>query len=411
MNNVTKGISLKCNFDGYITEILFNNISKEINEHKNQLFVDLFDSNYIRRALDFFVEIKRNSVAFSWELPLNPAINEITIFFSGVVYNEEILIIASEQKVDFSKYLKEMMIFGNEQINQIRGLEKEKYFIDNQKNRIDSYLFDKLSILNNELVDMQRELTKANNELKVLNEYKNRFIGMAAHDLRNPLHNIMMYVELFKMDYESSLNKDQIEMLDNIYYMASFMHNLVNDLLDVSNLEYGNVNLRMEKVDIEKFFFKTISFTKNIAIKKNIRVNISFNISTKEIEIDKEKINQVVTNLLTNAIKFSYPDSEINIYINEDEQNIIIAVKDNGQGIEQFEIQLLFQPFKTTSTKSTQGEKSTGLGLYISKRIIEAHKGKIWVESKKGEGATFFFTLPKRLNHIKASEKLNEANN
>jgi len=112
------------------------------------------------------------------------------------------------------------------------------------------------------------------------------------------------------------------------------------------------------------------------------------------MQIDKNKIEQVMTNLITNAIKFSQANTIINVGLKLDETNVIISVTDQGQGIDKEELNLLFKPFKKTSTKSTAGEKSTGLGLFIVKRIVEAHNGKIWAESELTKGSTFIVSLP-----------------
>ena len=124
----------------------------------------------------------------------------------------------------------------------------------------------------------------------------------------------------------------------------------------------------------------------------NLKLNLESNLP--EISLDRNRISQVINNLITNAIKFSYPETEIALSAVRRGGEVIISVADQGQGIPPDEIPKLFADFTKTSVRPTGGEKSTGLGLAIAKRMVEAHKGRIWVESQVGKGSTFSFTLP-----------------
>jgi two-component system sensor histidine kinase/response regulator len=135
-----------------------------------------------------------------------------------------------------------------------------------------------------------------------------------------------------------------------------------------------------------------------IAHKKNIRIHFKCREKVPEVLFDKPKIEQVLNNLISNAVKFSKPDTVINVSIFSDHSDVTVSVADNGPGIPYSEQKLLFKPFEKLSVKSTAGESSTGLGLSIVRNIIVAHGGKIWVESEEGKGSTFYFTLPERSN-------------
>lgn len=179
---------------------------------------------------------------------------------------------------------------------------------------------------------MQRELTKKNLELEELNKLKNQFIGMAAHDLRNPLGTILNYAE-FLEDECDPFSNEQIEFLHHIKSQSSFMLSLVNDLLDVTSIESGSIKLSLEAVDIAVLIFQIIHLNKVLADKKEIEINIDSQIQSSSLFLDKGKIEQVITNLLTNAIKYSEKKTTITVSIYAEKDQIIISVKDQGQGI------------------------------------------------------------------------------
>lgn len=393
INNNVDGLVISCSKEGRITTVHFCSLG--INEEKidGKLFIELFRTEYIHTALDFINKIKEDSAAFGWELFMNPSINNKPFFFSGSLIDNEIFIIGSLTKVDFDKFIKGMMLINNEQINKIRELEKERIEKTLSEQKTDDKIFDELTRLNNELVTMQRELTKKNLELEELNKLKNQFIGMAAHDLRNPLGTILNYAE-FLEDECDPFSNEQIEFLHHIKSQSSFMLSLVNDLLDVTSIESGSIKLSLEAVDVAVLIFQIIHLNKVLADKKEIEINIDSQIQSSSLFLDKGKIEQVITNLLTNAIKYSEKKTTITVSIYAEKDQIIISVKDQGQGIPKDELNLLFKPFQKTSVKSTDGEKSTGLGLFIVRKIVEAHKGKIWAESKPGIGSTFYVSLP-----------------
>ena len=174
------------------------------------------------------------------------------------------------------------------------------------------------------------------------------------------------------------------------------MANLVNDLLDFSAIETGKINLNLQFVNLIDLIDKTLVLTTSLADKKNIRIDFDVNMPPIELSIDADKIEQVINNLLTNAIKYSYPETQITIRIEDSKDRVTVHVIDQGQGIDNDEVSTLFRPFQRTSNQGTAGERSTGLGLFICKKIIEAHQGEIKVRSQKNIGSEFYFSLPKK---------------
>ena len=167
----------------------------------------------------------------------------------------------------------------------------------------------------------------------------------------------------------------------------------MNDLLDVATIQSGKLELDLQVTDLEELVARNVSLNQLLADRKAIELHTHFGDGLLPVMADSAKIEQVLNNLVSNAVKYSYPQSRVEISLVRDQQGVVLSVRDHGQGIPKEEMGKLFTMFGRTSVRSTGGEQSTGLGLAISKRIVEGHKGQIWVESTVGEGSTFFVRL------------------
>lgn len=297
----------------------------------------------------------------------------------------------------------------NERLSEL-GIEiffaGKKHFVNSDRLQIIDLLLStyenaiiknkELESVNNELNELKNQLEMQNKDLQELNEQKNQFLGMAAHDLRNPLGAISGFSQFLLED--SELNKQQKEFLKYIKDSSEFMLKLIDDLLDISSIESGTVTLGLKKTNLIDFIYCNLDINKMLALKKNIQIEYTHPETIKETYIDRGKFDQLLNNLLSNAIKFSFPNTKIKVNLQQDESNILLSVTDEGQGIPEKELHLIFKPFTKTSVKSTAGEHSTGLGLAIVRKIVEGHKGDIWVESAEGKGSTFFVKIPIKEN-------------
>jgi len=245
--------------------------------------------------------------------------------------------------------------------------------------------------LRENLQEKFEEIERKNIELKELNELKNQFLGIAAHDLRSPLTVINTYIFAISND---NLMDEQVTYLGKVKDITNYMLNLINNLLDLSAIETGHLTLDMKQHNYIKFLKDSIELNKAIASKKNISLDLKYVEEIPFITFDRDKLTQVINNLISNAIKFSHKNTAITVEVKKENEFITTSVIDQGQGIPSEELHKLFREFQKTSVKSTGKEKSTGLGLAITKKIIEAHKGRVGVESKVGEGSEFYFTLP-----------------
>ncbi|MDP4184689.1 MAG: hybrid sensor histidine kinase/response regulator [Bacteroidota bacterium] len=249
------------------------------------------------------------------------------------------------------------------------------------------------------LKEQQQMIQSQNEELLKLNEEKNYLLGMAAHDLRNPLNGIIGFSSMLMGEIYEKLDEDQKTMLELIQTASNNMLNIINDLLDVSKIEAGKLQLHFKETDIVTLIRNNVHLNGLIAEKKNIRLTYNGPIENIILKVDPARFAEIIDNLLSNAIKYSHSDTDVTLSLTTSPDKIVIAVSDQGQGIVQEELRQLFQPFKKArGVKSTAGEQSTGLGLAIVKKIVEAHQGNISAESEVGKGSTFTVTLPCSLN-------------
>ena len=285
----------------------------------------------------------------------------------------------------------------------VTAISKEKkYMLKGYQEGCIDYLFKPLDVditqakVNTllKLHDQQRELEIKNAELAKLNQEKNYFLGVASHDLRNPIGNIISLVHILEDELGDTLSLEMKEMLQMMHDSGRDMLELLNNLLDVSKIESGKMNLNLKNDSIAGIIQKSINDNIRTANAKSIVLDYNIGDNIPQVAFDKIHLQQVLNNLISNAIKFSFGNTHVEINVIRKESDVVISVKDQGQGIPSNDIHRVFLPFARTSVASTNGEKSTGLGLTIAKRIVEAHGGNIWLSSEVGTGTTFFFSLP-----------------
>jgi len=248
--------------------------------------------------------------------------------------------------------------------------------------------------MNNDLNTMTRTLHKKNAELKKLNDLKNQFLGVAAHDLRNPVGNIIRLSEFLLTELTEKLDDNQKKFLKLIKKLGEYGIGLLNDLLDIVKIESGKFNLNLKPINTITLVKDIIELNKLNSHSKGIDIKLSYFADVPQILADESSFRQILDNLLSNAIKYSPSDSSIEVGLLENQEFITFFVKDQGQGISENDQKKLFQPFSTTGSRTTGGEKSTGLGLTIVQRLVLSYGGKIWLNSKVGDGTTFYFSIP-----------------
>lgn len=228
-----------------------------------------------------------------------------------------------------------------------------------------------------------------------LEEMKLDFISMAAHELRTPLTTIKGYLSVLLGENIQNLTPDQKDFLNKINISSKQLLSLVENLLGVARIERGALSLNLEPIDWVEKLKQIVTDFQNQAGERNIILEFTPPIQQiPQIEVDKLRIDEILTNLLINAINYTPPGGKINVWIETNGQEVITHIKDTGEGIDKESLPHLFTKFFRASGKISQSSKGTGLGLYIAKSIIQMHQGKIWVDSTFGQGSTFSFSLP-----------------
>jgi PAS domain S-box-containing protein len=226
-----------------------------------------------------------------------------------------------------------------------------------------------------------------------LNELrKNDFIAMASHELKTPLTSLKAYIQLLLSNARRTGDSFLVNALEKSDSQISKMTKLIHGFLDLSKLESGKLTLNMEVFDVTKLIEEIISDSRPISQGHEI---VFENRSVININADREKIGQVISNFISNAIKYSPKDTSVVVELTTTDNSVKVAIKDNGIGIKQTDQQNIFQRFYRVEDESTRGFSGFGIGLYLSAEIINLHNGKIGVYSEEGKGSTFYFTLPK----------------
>lgn len=272
------------------------------------------------------------------------------------------------------------------------AFEKHELLTNNKKLLVE--LKNANTHLEEKIKERTHELESANDRLKLLNIEKNRYIGIVAHDLRNPIGNAYNFSYLLISDFHGFSEEERMEFLGIINERCGYSLNLIEDFLDASKIEAGILDLDFKHWDYNQIVEGCIAQNQMFARQK--KQHMIFEPTEKDIRLlcDKDKMEQVINNLLGNAIKYSSVSKTIWITTQPEGSNLVTTIKDEGRGIAENEISSIFNAFQTTSTTSTAGEKSTGLGLAIVKKIIESHNGTISVKSELEVGSEFSFVLP-----------------
>ena len=231
---------------------------------------------------------------------------------------------------------------------------------------------------------------------KELDRLKSEFVAVVSHEVRTPLTSIKGSLELLGDDRFHTLPGPQKELLSICQANTERLISLINDILDFSKLESSRLSLNVEPMDVGRVLIEAVENIRNLAAMKGIEIDVRIDPATEAIEADPMRVGQVATNLIGNAIKFSPEKGKIEVFASGDAGSVTVSVKDYGRGIAQRDLSRLFQRFAQLDSSTTRRAGGTGLGLVISKGIVEQHGGKIWVESALGKGSTFSFSLPRQ---------------
>ena len=230
--------------------------------------------------------------------------------------------------------------------------------------------------------------------LEEVSHLKTEFVSLVSHELRTPLTSIQGYVKLILAGHTGDLNPLQAEFLTTVGRNTDRLVALVDDLLDISRIETGRLELVLESLRLEDIVQSEVESLKSQADEKDIAITVDLEEGLPRVKADSHRLGQVISNLLDNAIKYSLDHSAVKITANQIGKNVLVKVIDSGIGISPEERGKLFQRFYRGDSDLVRSTWGTGLGLAITHHLVEMHGGKVWVESEKGHGSTFTFTIP-----------------
>jgi two-component system OmpR family sensor kinase len=390
--NSRTGMILRCDGSGAVVEIIHESVDLVGLARLGRSISSLVEPRSFSKALDFLADLRLRGNAYNWEI--NLALDQrIEAFrFSGATDGDCLIIavVPSDEGVD--SLIEEMARINSSHVTVLRRLFKEQAGSSHGGDDI----YTSMSRLNNELLNTQRDLAKANATLKAANEDKSRLIGILAHALRSPLGVVSGFAEVLQMVLGERLSEKEMSYLDSIHTATGYMLALVDDTLSLSSIESGQLKLERSPVDLSGMVAKIVGLLGLSAGRKGITLDFDTPPIPLEIAIDPVRIEQLLHNLIGNAIKFCRAGDTIRVSLAKTEGEVRMTITDSGTGMSAKTMQSLFEPFSRAGNTGTAGENSTGLGLHICQRIVEAHDGTITAGSELSQGTTFTVALPLR---------------
>ncbi len=256
--------------------------------------------------------------------------------------------------------------------------------------------YERLQLSNQNLAVVNRDLEEANRKLKELDQMKSDFISIVSHELRTPLTSIKAFAELILMKPHMPVEKHN-KLLTIINNETDRLARLINDVLDLTKIEAGKLSWHITKLSVEDVIQTSVAGIQSLADNKSLLISIRIDSRLPDLHGDKDRLVQVITNILSNAIKFTPQGGKIEISAHREQSprpQVVVAISDTGVGIPKEDLNLIFEKFRRSGDVLTNNADGTGLGLTITRQIVEYHGGTISANSTLGKGSTFTFTLP-----------------
>ncbi|HVP00050.1 MAG TPA: PAS domain S-box protein [Bryobacteraceae bacterium] len=244
-----------------------------------------------------------------------------------------------------------------------------------------------------ELTATNQELAMRNEEIERANRLKTEFVASMSHELRTPLHTIIGFAELVAEELEGPLNEKQKRFIGHIYKDSLHLLELINDVLDISRIEAGRLELRKTTFDLTAATDEVLATIRPQALAKSLHLDETA-VPRAQLHADRVRFKEILYNLLSNAIKFTPEGGRISVNTEISDGFANITVRDSGIGIPAWELSSIFDKFYQVGSTTRGVKEGTGLGLAITKQLVEAHGGKIWVQSDSGQGSSFHFSMP-----------------
>lgn len=387
-------LAFRCDAGGVVEEIVAHDLELEKPLRSGQSMLEIIDPHSVEKARQFLATVVSRQAASGWELNVAGDGRAVPAVFTGTMQGDRLFIVVGRTARDITNVVETLEQLNNEQLNAFRMSFRDQLESFEKRSRTEAAAYEELSRLNNELSNAQRELSQKSNELARLNEEKNRFLGMAAHDLRNPLSVILGYAGFLALDEEDG-DPEKKRIFEEIASSSRFMLELINDLLDVSQIEAGRRELQISTFDPAALARRVVDAYQTSARAKGISISLQSSVAEGlSMTSDESKLRRVISNLVGNAVKYSERDTTIEVAAVSEAGQMIFTVRDEGIGIPADQLEAIFRPFVHLDHTGTAGERSTGLGLSIVAQLVDLLGGRIDVESELGKGSTFRIFVP-----------------
>src|SRR5262249_48442891 len=220
------------------------------------------------------------------------------------------------------------------------------------------------------------------------------FLANMSHELRTPLNAIIGFSEVLQEQMFGELNAKQADYMRDIHSSGQHLLSLINDILDLSKIEAGHMELSLTEFDLPAAVDNAVTLVRERALRHGVKLEVEVDRSLGRFYADERKVKQILLNLLSNAVKFTREGGTVRLRVEQVNDSVRVSVIDNGIGISAEDQTIIFEEFRQVATKDQNKPEGTGLGLALTKKFVEMHGGRIWVESEVGKGSTFVFTLP-----------------
>jgi signal transduction histidine kinase len=250
-----------------------------------------------------------------------------------------------------------------------------------------------------------REIADKSRLLEAASRHKSEFLANMSHELRTPLNAILGFSEVLAERMFGEVNEKQAEYLQDILSSGRHLLSLINDILDLSKVEAGRLELELGRFYLPTALDNALTLVRERATRHGISLTQTVDPGVADIVADERKVKQILLNLLSNAVKFTSEGGRVGLTATAAESVVTIAVSDTGIGIAPEDQAAIFEEFRQVGRDDTRTQEGTGLGLTLAKKFVELHGGRIWLQSQVGQGSTFSFTLPVRLDDRSANDQ------
>lgn len=371
-------------------------------------------------CLDFLSTTTPDLILLDYKLPdisgidvlkeLRKKLPDVAVVLMTAYGGEDIAIHAIEEHVD--GYLRKPFLV--EALLSVLTQTLERHRIKRERKRLIAQLRES----NREVMTHYQRLEQANRDLRTLDKLKSEFLANIGHELRTPLNSIIGFTELILLGYSGPINSDQRRQLSMVLSSGNRLLRVLNDVIEVSMLNAGQIDLKCENIPIAPIINDVIRQIRNNAERKKLTIFLDLEEALPDCYCSREEVKLILYNLLDNAVKFSlsgcivisaHSTSDLSQYGFYEEYGryqatpdndtlnrkyLVVSVKDQGIGIHREDFDILFDEFRQVDGSFTREYDGTGLGLAISKKLVELHGGNIWLDSQIGVGTTFYFSLP-----------------